>query len=91
MSGHAENGGLVKSVEPGGTESSEVLLTPTEAAAAGDIVLTFNNDAHGKEPVVLVDNKDMGNKGSVDITPVKLSSFGDKGPQAGVKRGMLPV
>ena len=93
MSGHAENGD-VKVIEPRGTESSEVLLTPTEAAAAGDVILTFGEEAQGKdlevqEPAVLVDDQEMGNKGSVDITPVKLSSYGDKGPQAGAKKGRI--
>ena len=38
---------------------------------------------------MLVDDQEMGNKGSVDITPVKLSSYGDKGPQAGAKKGRI--
>ena len=94
VNSHAENGGLSKVVEPRGTESSEVLLTPTEAAAAGDVVLTFEEQAPGKdleirEPAELIDSKEMGNKGSVDITSVKLTSYGDKGLQTGAKKGMV--
>ena len=94
VNGHAENGGPSKVVEPRGTESSEVLLTPTEAAAAGNVVLTFDEEAHEKdfeirEPAELIDSKEMENKGSVDITPVKLTSCGDEGLQTNAKKGMV--
>ena len=94
VNGHADTGGLSTSSEPKGTESSEILLTPTEAAAAGDIVLTFDEETHGKnieirEPIVLTDDKNMGNTGSsVDITPVRLTTVGEKAPaQKGTKKG----
>ena len=96
VNGHADqSANHATSTEPKGEGSSEILLTPTEAAAAGDVTLTFDDQAdHGKsieirEPAVLTDSENMGNKTSVDVTPVKLTAIGDKGPvQKGMKKGV---